>query len=312
MNFHGKKLQDGTVEVEDENKLSMEYFIQKARKINTGPDGETDRRKKPKNRYKADDAYGSLNNEITEKFKAERAVKKDAESLVYLDISETEKILLIKEGTVIGRTYTNQEIFKMRQENPEAKDLMDKIKLNDEGIDSIAVLDTEAESPVVQGSYLRTIMRNRGGEIVENVEDYMKLNKRPSSKIIEGGDLKPIEATEEEIMLLAKVIQTVSISEEEFNAVAWIVRNRYTAGTYGDTIKDVILNGGFPYSAQPTEKAIDTAKKVLQGEVPSPIADRCDYTPPGGTVTALATPITIVENGNIFHYDTSNISPEGD
>ncbi len=307
----GRKKEDGTVEVEDEDKLSMNYFRDKARKRDSSSEFEC----KIKNRYKTDKSYGSINNDLTEQFKAERAVKKDAESAVYLDINKNDKILLIKEGTVIGRTYTNQEIFYMRQENPEASDMMSKIKLSDDGLESVAVLDSEKESPVVQGNYLRTIMIDRNGDIVENVEDYMKLNSRPSSKLFDKMNLKPIEASEEEINLMASVMQTVSVSPEEFKAVAWVIRNRYTAGTYGDSIRKIIESGGgmFPHSQSPSAEAVDIAKKVLAGEIQSPIADRCYYTKYNPlehitqTVNAFASPVQVVENGNIFHYDVSNI-----
>ena len=69
----------------------------------------------------------------------------------------------------------------------------------------------------------------------------------------------------------------------------------------------------FPHSQSPSAEAVDIAKKVLAGEIQSPIADRCYYTKYNPlehitqTVNAFASPVQVVENGNIFHYDVSNI-----
>ena len=310
----GIRNKDGMIEVKDEDKLSMNYFIENARHI----DSDSDFKTKIKSRYKIDSEYQDLStedteeqNNITDRLKGERLVKKDAESAVYIEFGDDDKLLLIKEGTVIGRTFTNQEIFKMRENNPEAENLMKRIKLNDDGI---AVLDSEAESPVVQGNYLKIIMRNRENEIIENVEDYMKLDTRPKSSLFDETKVKEIQLTDSEINLIASIIQGECISEKEFPAMAWIIRNRYEAKVYGEKLEDVINSSIFTNRATPSQEAINIVKSVFKGEKLSPIADRCDFTkcPLDGdinkVVPAEASPVQIEENGgNIYHYDISNI-----
>ena len=63
-------------------------------------------------------------------------------------------------------------------------------------------------------------------------------------------------------------------------------------------------------------EAIEMARKVLGAEVPSPISERCYYTKYNPkesifeTVNAFASPIQIIEKGNIFHYDVTKIDTE--
>ena len=303
----GSKNEDGIVETEDEDKLSMDVFRKKARQRNSSDDFECEL----KNKYETDFKYGSEYQNLTEQFKAENLVKKDAESAVYLDLGRDNKLLLIKEGTVIGRTFTNEEIFQMREENPEAKNFSSRIELNDEGI---AVLKTEDKSPVVQGNYIRVIMNDRDGNIVENVEDYYKIDERPSNAF------KPFVLEEIDIGdgLAEQIAERVEGSvgtktKEEYIAMAWVIRNRFEDGSFGEDIEEIIKHVDF-ISASPSPEALDAVKNVFAGKIISPISDSCFFSPSGTPINAKAEPKQIPEGqGNIYHYGLDFISdvPEG-
>lgn len=294
----GKKNDDGTIN--SDVKLSMDYFINHARKKNTG---KNETIKDIKNKYKTDFAYGSTNEKVTDVIKAEREVKKDAEAAVYIEGTSKENgILFIKEGTVIGRTYTDEEIFKMRKENPNATEFSSKIELNDDGV---AVLKSSENSLVIQGNYLRILMRDSEGSIVENVEDYMKLDPRPSSKLFEVPVIKKIEASESQIQRMAAAIEAETNSSDEYVAFAWLIRNRFENEGFGNSLNSIIDSFD---STEPSDLAINAARSVLNGEIVSPIDNRCYYKESGSLVSAKADPIQVPENtGKIYHYNLKNI-----
>lgn len=134
--------------------------------------------------YEKDDEYNMDSISATNKLNAESLVEDEAVSTFYTgnqvkvkirsnntvnnssDNSQpiiTEKSydgIFIKEGTVLGRTMTDME-------------LTDKIRNGEYGkYEDIRGTDNDQ----IIGNYLRIIMRNTSGEIVENVEDYMKLD----------------------------------------------------------------------------------------------------------------------------------------
>ena len=119
--------------------------------------------------YEKDDEYKMASKRATEKLNAEIAIKDEAASSMYV-----KSIRLIKEGTVIGRTLTDRELVvdyrkenysDYRKENNNEENNNNEEKNNEE----------ESEDKVI-GNYLDIIMINGKDEVVENVEDYMKLD----------------------------------------------------------------------------------------------------------------------------------------
>ena len=82
-----------------------------------------------------------------------------------------EDLVIIKEGTVLGRTMTDKELIEKVRVNP-PEDY--KAYRPDEEKDANGKIIDNAR---VMGNYLRFIMRDLDGTVVENAEDYMKLDE---------------------------------------------------------------------------------------------------------------------------------------
>ncbi len=123
--------------------------------------------------YETDPDYKFASKKATEKLKAENKVKKDAVSSLYVN-----GLKVIKEGTVIGRTLTDRElIVDYRNENYEDYRKTTSSTPTD--------TETEQEGDKVAGNYLRIIMNNLDKTVVENVEDYMKLDEGEPKKQVD-------------------------------------------------------------------------------------------------------------------------------
>ena len=115
-------------------------------------------------KYEKDEDYKMASNRATDKLNTESLVKNDAISSLYLG----DDLILIKEGTVIGRTMTDYEILKGRG-------------TEDKYSEYRATKDSEKDiEEKIIGNYLRIEMRDNKKELVENVEDYMKLDEEGS------------------------------------------------------------------------------------------------------------------------------------
>ena len=122
--------------------------------------------------YERDTVYKDMNLKITERLKAEGKTKSNAVSSIGIDATggkivsnfdNKNRLVFIKEGTVLGRTITDKELM----ENTEYRNK----KLG-------TYEDVRGKNPKVIGNYLRIIMRNSDDDsIIENVEDYMKLDE---------------------------------------------------------------------------------------------------------------------------------------
>ena len=121
--------------------------------------------------YEDDTEYKDINLKITDRLKAEGKTKTNAVSSIGINATggdlvsnfdSRNRLVFIKEGTVLGRTITDKELM----ENTEYRNK----KLG-------AYEDVRGENAKVIGNYLRIIMRNEDDDsIIENVEDYMKLD----------------------------------------------------------------------------------------------------------------------------------------
>ena len=142
--------------------LTMEYFKEKAAK---GTGNSFNECKYEETLYEPDEVYKLLSEKLEKKQEA-RAEGKSIAAPLYsfkgtLD-GEQKDMILIKEGTVLGRTFTDKEIVEVnggtyvKPEKPK---------------------EGEEDTREVHGNYLRIIMRDLDDTVVENVEDYMKLDE---------------------------------------------------------------------------------------------------------------------------------------
>ena len=121
--------------------------------------------------YEDDTEYKDISIKVTERLKAEGTVKSNAASSIGIDATSGKlvsnfgsrnRLVFIKEGTVLGRTISDKELM----ENTEYRNK----KLG-------AYEDVRGDNSKVIGNYIRIIMRNCDDDsIIENVEDYMKLD----------------------------------------------------------------------------------------------------------------------------------------
>ena len=128
----------------------------------------------PMTRYEAGEVYKLPSKKAMEKAEADLDIKAQASTAITVTASDgktSEELIFIKEGTVLGRTMTDRELIeKVRVESPENFDAYrPKPELDAEG--------KEIDNSRVMGNYVRFIMRDLDGTVVENIEDYMKLDE---------------------------------------------------------------------------------------------------------------------------------------
>ena len=129
-------------------------------------------------KYEKEDEYKLASKKATDKLNAESVVKDEANSSIYL---EGEDLIFIKEGTVIGRTMTDREVVeKVRKDPPHPYEYYrpdaSTSSTSGGGTGTEAETEEENEDKLI-GNYIRIIMRDLDDTVVENVEDYMKLDE---------------------------------------------------------------------------------------------------------------------------------------
>ena len=148
--------------IPDGKDIDMNYF----EKITTGSFSNgniTDEDTILDSLYEKEEDYKLASQRATNKRIAESIVKNEAISSLY--ISGENEIRLIKEGTVIGRTMTDYELLEQRGQSEEY-DQYRKTQNSPDGMEEKVI-----------GNYLRIQMRDKDKTLVENVEDYMKLDE---------------------------------------------------------------------------------------------------------------------------------------
>ena len=120
--------------------------------------------------YQKDDTYKLASKDATEKLNTESLIKNEALSSIKFEDGEKD-IVIIKEGTVLGRTMTDFELIEDRNETKEENEK--ELKYSDYRKTSDSAKDMEES---VIGNYIRIIMRDKDKTVVENVEDYIKLD----------------------------------------------------------------------------------------------------------------------------------------
>lgn len=167
--------------------LTMDYLKEKAA---IGGESNFKEGEYTETRYEPDPTYKLISEAIEEKQKAEVEAKNIAVPLYkfagQIDEEYKDDWILIKEGTVLGRTMTNKELVEnLRNETYTAPKSKDEKNTTNASTANTATknnstdnnsTNTEEEQRDVEGNYLRIIMRDLDDTIVENVEDYMKLD----------------------------------------------------------------------------------------------------------------------------------------
>ena len=170
--------------------------------------------------YEAEKKRRYIQKDFTERIEAENIIKKDAAPS--MKISDNGKdLIFIKEGTVLGRTMSDKELLEagyLRGGSMGSFDEIRKIGDNDEG--------------QLIGNYLRIIFRNKDDTVLENVEDYMRLDEPDEIKT-------PIDLLTNDYPIdqKVKIIMDYLIQEQGFTmeAAAGLVGNlMLESGLMGD------------------------------------------------------------------------------
>ena len=200
--------------------------------------------------YEPAEVFKLVSEKYTEKQKAIEKSKELCAPLYKFDgilDGEKQHMILIKEGTVIGRTMCNAEYVKsVRGEEYISKEDKNKMILNKEVEDTLEL---------VEGNYLRILFRNRDDEVIENVEDYLKLDTGDSDQ--KTANTQPYEAQPGDLELLASLIHHENcvgaksyLGEEDgeraSKATGYVCVNRALVnfGNHGTTIRDQIAAPG--------------------------------------------------------------------
>lgn len=141
--------------------LTMDSFKVSYNKIN-------DDNKNIQSLYEAAEEYKLASNKATEKLNVEETIKCDTAPAITVD-----NIIYIKEGTVLGRTYTDKELVEERLANGENPKYNYEYYSPEENPDD----DKKENMDKIIGNYIRIIMRNLDDTVVEDVENYMKLDE---------------------------------------------------------------------------------------------------------------------------------------
>lgn len=281
-------------------------------------------------KYEKDSEYKMASKKATDKINAESKVKDEANSSIYSSSAAGQTSdgtdvtgIFIKEGTVIGRTMTDKELIeKVRKE----KESYEYYRPEDEGAGD-GDSDEEENHDKVMGNYIRIMMRDLDKTVVENVEDYMKLDDPGSGSI----------AADDVIKFMAGVLtaECGPTSAQGQAAAAWVIKNRLDSGKFGATLEEILVapnqfvvvatdpsqctggyvtkgetislevNGTTYYVNAPSDLAIQVATSVMSGgsEYKNEIADRCYWKSAGTNVDSSKNPIQIPPGtGNKYHY----------
>ena len=163
--FEGKDTSKYDLTLED-FRISLDKIKNPGDKIQTG--------------YEIPEEYKVASEEANEKLLVKEVMKVDAAYAMEVAYGDKPAIF-IKEGTVLGRTYTDREVI-LSLRNEQLEDYMSEETLKGEAPDP-----EKGNMDKIIGNYVRTIMENgtddsRDKTYVEDVEDYMKLDEMKKSK----------------------------------------------------------------------------------------------------------------------------------
>ena len=163
--FEGKDTSKYDLTIDD-FRISLDKIKNPGDKIQTG--------------YEIPEEYKVASEEANEKLLVKEVMKIDAAYAMEVAYGDKPAIF-IKEGTVLGRTYTDREVI-LSLRNEQLTDYMSEETLKGESPDP-----EKGNMDKIIGNYVRTIMENgtdddRDKTYVEDVEDYMKLDEMKQSK----------------------------------------------------------------------------------------------------------------------------------
>lgn len=177
----------------------------------------------------------SVPNLLDETREFELQVAEAAKKMAAFTFESPDGKIFIKEGAVIGKTYTQDEL--------KAKGLTEEKTIemvqteSDENTDNTEnTTEPTATTTTVQvGNYLRIILRDTGDEILENVEDYVETGSGAGSKEGVFGELE-------------EITQDSSYAEKIRAAVTYFLSEGFTVegacGILGNIIQESTLNPG--------------------------------------------------------------------
>ena len=156
-------------------KLTFETFKSQSLSDSTLEKQKKDKDSLIKSKYEVEEKRKLSNKSETEKYKAELKVRDEA---AY--VANVNNKVFIKAGTVIGRTMTDKELIDsdIRKNDPHeysyyrikgSEDVEESGEINEYG-------EVEYHMDRVMGNYIRMFMYDTNFELVENIEDYMKLD----------------------------------------------------------------------------------------------------------------------------------------
>ncbi len=124
----------------------------------------------------AEKNYKSASVEVTDRIKVENKLKKEAVPSYMLKDGDKE-LIFIKEGTIIGRTITDKELLEAPYLRNSQYGTYEEIRETES--------EDEEEKKKLIGNYIRLILRDEDGTVIENVEDYIDLDRERETSSIE-------------------------------------------------------------------------------------------------------------------------------
>ena len=163
--FEGKDTSKYDLTLED-FRVSLDKIKDPGDKIQTG--------------YEIPEEYKVASEDANERLLVKEVMKVDAAYAMEVAYGDKPAIF-IKEGTVLGRTYTDREVI-LSLRNEQLTDYMSEETIKGEAPDP-----EKGNMDKIIGNYVRTIMENgtddeKDKTYVEDVEDYMKLDEMKKSK----------------------------------------------------------------------------------------------------------------------------------
>lgn len=240
--FTEEQLETEAPSKSDDLKITLDSFKQ----ITTSNIEDADEDTKMDSMYKKDETHKMASKKATEKLKASASVKEQSSSTMFVD-----NLIFIKEGTVLGRTITDYQLIESPEYRGESGGYSKYRTLKDE-----ETSEDEEDKDAVIGNYLRIIFRDTDDAVVENVEDYMKIDKLNGAFSSES---QPYVAQPGDLELLANLLHhegcegffTNILGDSKLGADAsrvtgYVVINRalLNYGGYGTTIREQILAPG--------------------------------------------------------------------
>ena len=223
----------------DGEDLSLDVFKEQDISRLEGEDPELDERIQSK--YKAIDSMQLSSKSATERINAENVCKDKAFSVV-----STGGLVFIKEGTVIGRTMSDIEAndvtkagIKVRKNPQHEYEYYRKEK--EKGLEYDENGKPFYDGDWVIGNYLRLMFYDKESELIENIEDYMKLDGTKEVSVNFNG-LSP-----EEFMKRLESMSTPTLEEIERAAELNGLDKEYVKILLGTTFNEGYIDDPYLY-----------------------------------------------------------------